>query len=40
MKVSTSKNLLGIAVVGLLMLFGASSDAMGQGRGRRDSHLG
>ena len=33
----TSKNLLGILVVGLVILFGASSDAMGQGRGRRSS---
>jgi hypothetical protein len=39
MKVWTSKNLLGILVVGLVILFGASSDAMGQGRGRRVSHF-
>jgi len=38
MKLWTSKNLLGILVVGLVILFGASSDAMGQGRGRRVSH--
>ena len=37
MKLWTSKNLLGITVVGLVILFGASSDAMGQGRGRRVS---
>ncbi len=38
MKLWTSKNLLGILVVGLVILFGASSDAMGQGRGRRASN--
>jgi len=38
MKLWTSKNLLGIVVVGLVILFGASSEAMGQGRGRRVSH--
>lgn len=36
MKFLTSKSLLGIVVVGLVMIF-ASSDAMGQGRGRRVS---
>ena len=39
MKLWTSKNLLGITVVGLVIFFGASSDAMGQGRGRRISHF-
>jgi hypothetical protein len=39
MKLWTSKNLLGIVVVGLVIFFGASSDAMGQGRGRRVSHM-
>ena len=38
MKLSTSKTLLGILVVGFLITI-ASSDAMGQGRGRRVSHL-
>jgi len=38
MKLWTSKNLLGILIVGLVILSGASSDAMGQGRGRRVSH--
>jgi len=38
MRLSTSKNLLGILVVGLVVVFGASTDAMGQGRGRRVSH--
>lgn len=34
MKLWTSKNLLGILVVGLVLVFGAWTDAMGQGRGR------
>jgi len=34
MQVRTSKTLVGILVVGLVILFGASSDAMAQGRGR------
>ncbi len=40
MKLWTSKNLLGILVVGLVLVFGASTNAMGQGRGRGrgDSH--
>jgi len=38
MKLWTSKTPLGILVVGLVLLFGASSDAMAQGRGRRSSH--
>ena len=37
MKLWTSKNLFGIVVVGLVIFFGASSDAIGQGRGRRAS---
>lgn len=40
MKLSTSKNLFGILVLGLLMIVGMSTDAMGQGRGRRSSQLG
>ena len=39
MKLWTSKNLLGIVVVGLVLVFGASTNAMGQGRGRRVSHF-
>ena len=39
MKSWTSKAPLGILVVGLVVLFGASSDAMGQGRGRGGSHF-
>jgi hypothetical protein len=39
MRLWTSKNLLGILVVGLLVVLGASSNAMGQGRGRRASHF-
>ena len=38
MKLLTSKNLLGILVVGIVLTF-ASSDAMAQGRGRRASNL-
>ena len=34
MKLWTSKKLLGILVVGLVLVFGASINAMGQGRGR------
>jgi hypothetical protein len=34
MKLWTSKNLVGILVVGLVLVFGASTNAMGQGRGR------
>ena len=39
MRLWTSKNLFGILIVGLVILFGASSAAMGQGRSRRASHL-
>ena len=40
MKLWTSKNLLGILVVGLVLVFGSSTnDAMAQGRGRRGSHF-
>ena len=39
MKLWTSKNLFGILIVGLVILFGASAEAMGQGRGRRVSQL-
>ena len=39
MQLWTSKNLLGILVVSLLVAFGASTDAMGQGRGQRVSHF-
>ena len=38
MKLSTSKTLLGILVVGFLIMI-ASPDALGQRRGRRVSHL-
>ena len=38
MKLLTSKSLLGILVIGIVIAF-ASSDAMAQGRGRRASHL-
>jgi len=38
MKLLTSKNLLGILIVGLVLTF-ASFDAMAQGRGRRVSHV-
>lgn len=38
MKLLTSKNLLGILVVGIVLMF-ASSDAMAQGRGHRTSNL-
>ena len=37
MKLSTSKKLFGILLLGLLLSVGLSSDAMGQGRGRRAS---
>jgi hypothetical protein len=39
MKHSASNSVFGILVVGLLMILGLSSHAMGQGRGRRVSHL-
>jgi hypothetical protein len=39
MKRLTSRHLFGILVLGLAILFGVSSDAMGQGRGRRVSQL-
>ena len=35
MKRLTSRHLFGILVLGLVMLFGVSSDARAQGRGRR-----
>jgi hypothetical protein len=38
MKLLTSKKLLGIVAIGLLLTF-ASSDALGQGRGRRGSRF-
>lgn len=38
MKLLTSKSLLGILTLGIVIAF-ASSDAMAQGRGRRASHL-
>ena len=40
MKVWTSKTLLGILVMGLVVLFASSSDAMGQGRGQGGLTLG
>jgi hypothetical protein len=39
MKLLTSKKLFGILVLGLLLSAGLSSDAMGQGRGRRSSQM-
>ena len=39
MKLQTSKVLLGILLVGLVVAFGSSSNAMAQGRGRRVSHF-
>ena len=39
MKLGTSKELLGILIVGLVVVFGASSKAMAQGRGRHGSHF-
>ena len=38
MKHLTAKKLLGILVFSLLLSFGLSTDAMGQGRGHRSSH--
>lgn len=38
MKPSTSTNIFGILVLGLLMIFTAATDTMAQGRGRRVSH--
>lgn len=35
----SSKHLFGIVVLGLVMIFAVSSDALGQGRGRRASNL-
>jgi hypothetical protein len=39
MKLSSTRNLVGILVLGLLMILGVSSNAMAQGRGRRASQL-
>ena len=39
MKIWTSKTALGILVVGLVLFFGTSSGAMGQGRSRGGSHF-
>ena len=39
MKLSSSRKLFGIAVLALLMMLSVSSAAMGQGRGRRASHM-
>ena len=39
MGLQTSKKLLGIVAVGLVLAFGASTNAMGQGRGRGNSHF-
>jgi hypothetical protein len=39
MKVSSTRNLIGILVLGLLMILSVSSNAMAQGRGRRASQL-
>ena len=38
MKLLTSRKLFGITVLTLLMMLSLSSEAMGQGRGRRASH--
>ena len=38
MKALTSRNLFGILVLSLLMIFAVSTDANAQGRGRRGSH--
>ena len=37
MKVSVSRNVVGSALLVLMMILGASSDVLGQGRGRRVS---
>jgi hypothetical protein len=39
MKLLTLRKLFGIAVLALLTMLSVSSDAMGQGRGRRVSHM-
>jgi len=39
MKLSTSRNVFGIALMALLIVVSASVDAMGQGRGRRVSRF-
>jgi hypothetical protein len=39
MRLLTLRKLFGIAVLALLMMLSVSSDAMGQGRGRRVSHM-
>jgi len=39
MKLSTSRNVVGIALMALLIVLSASFDAMGQGRGRRGSRF-
>ena len=39
MKLSASKTLFGILVLSVLMIVSVASDAMGQGRGRRVSHM-
>ena len=39
MKLSSTRNLIGILVLGLLMILSASSDAKAQGRGRRVSQM-
>ncbi len=39
MKHLTSKKMLGILVLGLFLSLGMSTDAMGQGRGRRSSQM-
>ncbi len=38
MKLLTSRKLFGITVLAILMMLSVSSEAMGQGRGRRASH--
>jgi hypothetical protein len=39
MKHSTSSKVFGILLLGLLILLSVSAEAMGQGRGRRASHM-
>ena len=39
MRLSVSRNVLGIAVLALLTMLSVSSEAMGQGRGRRVGHF-
>ena len=38
MKVSISRNVVGFVLLALVMILSVTYEAMGQGRGRRDSH--